>query len=45
MANREQHSNRQTKKPKKVKPQSAPATPASVWASIEKGRAGPDTKK
>lgn len=45
MANREQRSNRQTKKPKKVKSKDAAASPASVWAIVNKAHTGADGKK
>jgi hypothetical protein len=45
MANREQHSNREPKKPKKDKPKIAPTSPASVWAALSKARPGAGRKK
>ncbi|WP_216697939.1 hypothetical protein [Methylocystis sp. MJC1] len=45
MANRQQRGNREQKKPKKAKSKSAPVTPASVWATVEKERGDGLSKK
>ena len=36
MANRQQRGNREQKKPKKDKSKSAPASPGSIWETVDK---------
>jgi hypothetical protein len=40
MAKREQHSNREPKKPKKDKPKISSVSVGSVWAAVDKARTG-----
>jgi hypothetical protein len=45
MAKREQHSNREPKKPKKDKPKISSVSVGSVWATVDKARMGVTAKK
>jgi hypothetical protein len=45
MAKREQHSNREPKKPKKDKPKISSVCAGSVWATIDRARMGRAAKK
>jgi hypothetical protein len=45
MAKREQHSNREPKKPKKDKPKISSVYLDSVWATVDKFRTGGAAKK
>jgi hypothetical protein len=45
MAKREQHSNREPKKPKKDKPKISSVSLESVWATVDKSRTGGAAKK
>jgi hypothetical protein len=45
MTNKQQHGNREAKKPKKAKSKTAPVVQTSVWASGENAHPGAPAKK